>query len=295
MPLWSRYIPVSSVEDGLEALASAPGPACPIAGGTDLLLELDQGERPAVESLVDVSAVGEMNRLELRSGGLFVGAAVPVGRIAKDEGIRAHGGCLAEACGLIAGPQVREVATLGGNVAHALPAADGAIALVALDAQAEVASAAGRRTLPVLGLFKGVRQSALIADRELLVGFTFPERHPGEACAFARVMRPQGVALPIVNMAVWLRREGEAIAEVRIAVGPAGPTPQRAYEVESFLIGKTLTPELIKEANVVLRGSLRFRSSADRGSAAYRYHLGSVLLAETLQNAWDRAEIREVA
>ena len=133
-----------------------------------------------------------------------------------------------EACGLIGGPQVRNTATLGGNVAHALPAADGTIALVALDARVEIASRDGRRLVPILNLFAGVGQSTLLADQEILVGFHLPLRKTGQASAFSRVMRPQGVALPVLNLAVWLERAGDQIHSIRIAIGPSGPVPQRA-------------------------------------------------------------------
>ena len=112
----------------------------PIAGGTDLLLDLKQGRHAPVHTLIDLTFVPEMTVLELRGDELYIGAAVPVNRVALDPLTGTHAQALVEACDLIAGPQVRNVATLGGNVAHALPAADGTIALTALDAQAEVAS-----------------------------------------------------------------------------------------------------------------------------------------------------------
>ncbi len=106
---------------------------------------------------------------------------------------------LIEACGLIGGPQVRNVATLGGNVAHALPAADGTIALMALNAQVEVANQKGNRRVPIAEMFLGPGKSALIQN-ELLVGFYLPLQNQNQASAFQRVMRPQGVALPIIQL-----------------------------------------------------------------------------------------------
>ncbi len=115
----------------------------PIAGGTDLLLDLKQGRHAPVHTLIDLTFVSEMSLLELRGDDLYIGAAVSVNRVALDPLVGTHAQALVEACNLIAGPQVRNTATLGGNVAHALPAADGTIALTALNAQAEVASPAG--------------------------------------------------------------------------------------------------------------------------------------------------------
>jgi CO/xanthine dehydrogenase FAD-binding subunit len=197
---------------------------------------------------------------------------------------------LVEACVLIAGPQVRNVATLGGNVAHALPAADGTIALLALDAAVEIASLAGDRRVPLSDLFLGPGKSALKHGEELLIGFYLPLCKKGQASCFKRVMRPQGVALPIINVAVWLEREGDTIKDVRIAVGPGGPTPWRAREAEKVLIGKSIKDEAFNAALEALLAHVGFRSSARRASADYRRHLVGALFKDTLDTAWLRTE-----
>src|ERR671919_2920390 len=140
MNLWQEYLRPTNLSQALQAFMEAPGPVLPIAGGTDLLLDLEQGRHSPVHTLVDVTEIEELLALEIRADELFIGAGVPVNRIVLDQLAGGHAQALTEACELIAGPQVRNVATLGGNVAHALPAADGTIALLALNAQAEVAS-----------------------------------------------------------------------------------------------------------------------------------------------------------
>jgi carbon-monoxide dehydrogenase medium subunit len=148
MNLWQEYKQPTSIGEAIQALSTATGPVMPIAGGTDLLLDLKQGRHSPVHTLIDLTSVPEMTTLELRRDELFVGAAVPINRIALDPMVVEHAQALVEACNLIAGPQVRNTATLGGNVAHALPAADGTIALTALDAQAEIAAISGSRRVP---------------------------------------------------------------------------------------------------------------------------------------------------
>jgi CO/xanthine dehydrogenase FAD-binding subunit len=207
MNLWQEYKRPASVAEALQALTSAPGPAMPIAGGTDLLLDLKQGRHAPIHTLIDLTFVPEMTALELRGDELYVGAAVAVNRVALDPLVGAHAQALVEACNLIAGPQVRNTATLGGNVAHALPAADGTIALTALEAQAEVASPTGTRRMPFTSLFLGPGKSALNKSEELIVGFYLNQVKKGQASCFKRIMRPQGVALPILNCAVWLERK----------------------------------------------------------------------------------------
>jgi carbon-monoxide dehydrogenase medium subunit len=260
------------------------------------LLDLEQGRHAPVHTLLDVTSIEEMTALEVRGNELFVGAAVPVNRIVLDPLVITHAQALTEACNLIAGPQVRNVATLGGNVAHALPAADGTIALLALNAQAEIANApaavpGGRNTrrIPLKELFLGPGKSSLKHGEELVVGFYLPLSKPGQASCFKRIMRPQGVALPIINLAIWLERKEDVINQICLAVGPGGPTPWRGTEVEKVLIGKSLTEEVVNNAIEALLAQVGFRSSARRANADYRRHIVTGLFKDVLQAAWSRA------
>jgi CO/xanthine dehydrogenase FAD-binding subunit len=230
-----------------------------------------------------------MNSVRSNARGNFVGAAVSVNRIVHDSLADVHAQALTEACNLIAGPQVRNVATLGGNVAHALPAADGTIALLALNAQAEVAGSTGIRRIPFKDLFLGPGKSALKHGEELLVGFYLPLSTPHQASCFKRIMRPQGVALPIINLAIWLERTNDAISQIRIAVGPGGPTPWSGIEAEKKLTGKPLNEETFSAAVEVLLAQVGFRSSARRASSDYRRHIVVGLFRDVLETAWARA------
>jgi carbon-monoxide dehydrogenase medium subunit len=220
---------------------------------------------------------------------LFVGAAVPVSRIVASSLVRSHALALVEAADLIAGPQVRNVATLGGNVAHALPAADGTIALMALEATCEIAGPDGSRQEPIGSLFLGPGKSALKEGRELLVGFRLAKQTKGQASAFKRIMRPQGPALPILNTAVWLARRGGKVADVRIAVGPGGPVPFRALTAEQTLRSHSFTPVVCERTLTALLSQVQFRTSPQRASADYRRHLAGLLMQEALETAWERA------
>src|SRR5690606_14086120 len=204
MTLWQHYYYPETVEEALERLRAHDGNARIIGGGTDLLLEMQQGRKPAVEALIDVTAIPSLHTLQLENDIVEIGAAVTHTEIVKAPFMAQHATCLVESCGVIGGPQVRNVATLGGNVAHALPAADGTTALVALDAEVEVATLNGRSWQPILTLFKGVAHSAVDPTRELITRFRFPAAAPDSATAFKRIMRPQGVALPILACAVWV-------------------------------------------------------------------------------------------
>ncbi len=290
MNLWQEYKRPTSVTEAVQSLASASGPALPIAGGTDLLLDLKQGNHSPIHTLVDLTFIPEMSALELRGDELFIGAAVPVNRVALDPLTGAHAQALVEACNLIAGPQVRNTATLGGNVAHALPAADGTIALTALEAQAEVAGISGTRRIPFTSLFLGPGKSAIDKTKEIIVGFYLPLSTSHSSSCFKRIMRPQGVALPILNCAVWLERAGDVVNDIHIAVGPGGSTPFRATEAEAVLRGQTLNEETFTRTLEVLLGQAKFRSSARRAGAEYRKHIVGGLFKDVLDTAWKRAE-----
>ncbi len=289
MTIWKEYYRATSITDALQALAAAKGPARVIAGGTDILLDLTQERLAPVDRLVDINSIPEMCKIELQDGKLTIGAAVPLSQVVAHPLVQAHAQALVEAGSLIGGPQVRNQATLGGNVAHALPAADGSIALLAHGAQAEIASLEGRRVVPIQTVYAGPGHSALRTGLDLLVAFHLPLRGAGEGTAFRRVMRPQGVALPVLNLAAWLRREAETLIDLRIAVGPAGPVPFRAVETEALLRSKRVDQALLEQAMDCLQAEAGFRTSPHRATKDYRTHLAAVLLEEVFAAAWERA------
>ena len=289
MRLWENYYQPKTIADALAMMSAAPDSARFIAGGTDLLLDLQQGRQTPLETLIDITNIPEMVLLDIFQERLYIGAAVPLNQIIESPLVKVNTLAIYEACSLIGGPQVRNTATLGGNVAHALPAADGTIALLALDAQAIVAGMNGERQVPVDQLFLGPGRSALQEKHELLVGFSLPMRQAGQASAHRRIMRPQGVAIAILNMAVWLLRKNDEIVDIRIAIGPASPIPYRAKKTEECLRGQVYNTEHVEIALDALLVEARFRTSPHRATETYRRHMAGVLLRETLEVAWNRA------
>lgn len=289
MYLWQEYRQPTSISEAIEDLINSPPPAVPIAGGTDLLLDMRQGRHEPAQTLIDLTKVQEMNLIEIRDGFLFIGACVSINRIISDLKVQKNAQALVEACDLIAGPQVRNTATLGGNVAHALPAADGTIAMVALDAEAEIANTDGLYKMHFVDLFLGPGKSAINKSSELITGFYIPLKEKYQASAFKRIMRPQGVALPILNCAVWVDRSEELIKDVRISVGPGGPVPFRAIEAENLLRVQVFDDDLLTQAvkQVLLQGS--FRTSPRRATSEYRKHILVDLFKATFIEAWHRA------
>lgn len=289
MPIWKEFYFAKSIDDALLALTDSEGPAKPVAGGTDLFLDLQQGRHPPIHKLVDVTGIPELLAIEVRGDFLFIGAAVPLNSIVNSELVMQNGQALIEACSLIGGPQVRNVATLGGNVAHGLPAGDGTISLLSLNAKAEIASLDGTRVVDLQDIFSGPGKTTLHPVNELMTGFLIPLRKPFTASAFNRVMRPQGVAIAIVNFSIWIEIRKNLIADIRIATGPSGPVPKRATATESFLKGSYYGDEVLSKAKKTILEESVFRTSRHRASSEYRQHICCVLLEHTLNTAWVRA------
>ncbi len=315
MARWQEYHTPSTLAEALALLADYGAGARVVAGGTDLILEMQQGHAPTEPpaALVDVTRIAGLDSIDEQGDCIVIGAAVTHAQVEASELLRAHAAALVESCGVVGGPQVRNVATLGGNVAHALPAADGTIGLLAMGAQAQVAtwapstptSAESRLSgpddvytewVPLLALFAGPGRNTL-APGQLIVGFRFGHRAPRSGSAFDRIMRPQGVALPILGLAanVEVDADGRRATRATIAIGPAGPIPFRALHAEAALCAAPDVADadaLESALNAVLAAAhteVAFRSSRHRASRAYRAEMLDVLLRRVLTRAIARA------
>lgn len=295
MTLWTHYHTPTSADEALSLLQSYAGNARVIAGGTDLLLDIRHGHQPAPDALIDITAIPELCDVAQDGESLLIGAGVTHTRIVADSLIAARATCLVESCGVVGGPQVRNVGTLGGNVAHALPAGDGTTSLVALDAEAEAIVNGERGWYPILELYLGAGKSLLNPTRDLLIRFRFTLAREHEASAFKRIMRPQGVALPILGCAAWVRLDpsGAVYEDVRVCIGPVAQVPTRADAVESALRGQPVSPETVEAAVEAARASLSPRTSKYRATADYRQEMIDVLLRRVLPLAAERAQTGE--
>ena len=293
MQIWKNYYTPGTVDEALSLLSEHAGNARIIAGGTDLLIDLQYGDKPhELDALVDLTRVGEMTTITEADSFCTIGAAVTHTAVTQSALLEARATCLVESCGVVGGPQVRNVATLGGNVAHALPAGDGTTSLMALAAEADVAWGDGRREwLPLPQLFRGPGISALDSGRDVLVAFRFRLCAEREGTAFHRIMRPQGVALPVLGCAVWIRlSEDRAYYEdARISIAPVAPTPILAEAVSEALRGQPTTDATLEQAVAAAHESLKPRTSKYRATGEYRQHMIGTLLRRTLPLAVERA------
>lgn len=297
MKVFDNYHLPATVNEALALLARYEGRARVIAGGTDLLVDTQaeyyEGHRPHFDALVDITRLEGAREIRVEGDSVTIGCGVSHTRIVASPRLRERAAALVEACAVVGGPQVRNVATLVGNVAHALPAADGTVALMALDAEAQVARPSSLQWLPLAALFKGPGVSAVDSTREIITAVRFRLTGAGDASAFARVMRPQGVALPILGMAVkgeFAARGSESeIVRVAICAGPVAPVPFRAVKTEDYLRGKRLTGDVLRSAAAILLDEVAPRTSPHRATKEYRLELLPSLLEQTLSMASARA------
>jgi len=290
--MWRDYHLPSTLDEAVSLLHQYDGTARVVAGGTDLFIDMNDGRHSDVVALVDITRIAGLDEVTLMDGWLIIGAAVTHTQVVAHPWVQRNAQCLAESCGVVGGPQVRNVGTLCGNVAHGLPAADGTVSLLALDAEAQVVGALGSRWIPLPEFFKGPGQVSLDSTREVLAAIRCRPTGSRQGSAFHRIMRPQGIALPILGMAsvVTLDPTGARFEAVQLGVGPVAPVPFRARAVEAQLTGAEATDEVIDAALPSLLEEAKPRTSAYRATREYRYALLPALARRVLTDAVARAK-----
>ncbi|TKJ28057.1 MAG: molybdopterin dehydrogenase [Chloroflexi bacterium B3_Chlor] len=286
--MWDEYLFPQSVDEALEMLEAHVGEARIIAGGTDLTLQSQRRQVPA-KVVVDITRIPGLDHVEERDGLIYVGAQVTHAQVAASPLIGSLAGVLAEACGSVGGPQIRNVGTLVGNVVNALPAADGAMALFAMDAEAEVAEGTGRRWAPIASLYAGVGRCTVDSCEAMITQLRFPALRDGEAGAFERLAKRRTLILPILNTAVVLGIDGGKIEKARIAIGPVATTPFVATEAAAALVGRAPDGAAVAEAAKLASEAAEPRYSLLRGSTEYRKSMVEVLVRRALTRAVARA------
>ena len=286
--MWQKYLFPATVHEALEMLAAHGGQAQIIAGGTDLVLQSQRGQCPATV-MVDITRIPSLDAIEERDGYVTIGCRVTHGQIAAWSLIHEKAEVLALACGSVGGPQTRSVGTLVGNVVNALPAADGAVALFALDAEVEVAGIEGRRWLPIGEMYAGVGQCTIDPCVQMITAIRFRPLAGGWTSAYQRLASRKALTLPMLNAAVVLGLEDGMCSEARIAVGPVAPTPFRAREAEAALVGQAPDAETIGQAAWLAADAANPRDSVLRGSQDYRKAMVEVLVRRALMEVATKA------
>jgi CO/xanthine dehydrogenase FAD-binding subunit len=263
-----------------------------LAGGTDLIVQMKSGKvRPA--AVVDVKNLEELKHLEWKTRDiLFIGAAVPLSRVAAWPELKARFGMVYEACSIIGSFQLRNRGTLGGNICNAAPSADSIPPLICLGARAVIVSSRGTRTIPLEGFFRGPGQTVL-ASNELLLGIEIPAPPAKSAGAYLRHTPRADMDIAVVGAAAFLILEdhGRVCKEARIALGAVAPTPIRVPAAEAVLAGQAVYEQTIAEAAAKAAEAAKPITDV-RGSAEYRQELVKVLTTRVLKKAWDALQTK---
>lgn len=275
-----EYFRPQSMEEAAGKMKETGGRAAYLAGGTDLLLE----EGLELEFVIDLTVLN-LSYIHREDRQIRIGATTTIAELERYPAIKALGdGILHECAEQFSCLQIKNMATVGGNIASAVPSADMPPPLIALDAEAVIAGEK-QRIIPLEDLFTGPRKTIL--DGEILKEIIVPVPPPTARCQFLKICRtPGGIAL--VSLATLLEAEEGICKKARIVPGGVAPTPRRAREAESFLQGKALTEENICEAaEIVAQGvSPSFR----RASPDYRRSMSYVLTKRALLNSLERGK-----
>ena len=287
--MWQTYHTPTTLPEAVELLNRYAPDARVVAGGTDLLLELERGVRHT-DQLIDITRIPELDVLHLDNDGLVhLGPTLTHNQVVGSALCAQHAFPLVRACWEVGAPQIRNRGTVAGNLITASPANDTITPLWALDARVTVRNSTSERVLAFEDFFKGVRKTC-IRDDEIVVDISFPALGANQRGTFLKLGLRRAQAIAVVNVAVVLTfdqaiedKPGSAVVTgARITLGSVGPTIVRAWQAESSLQGRSLDSDSIARASS-LAASETHPISDVRGSAEYRQYMAEVLARRALE------------
>ncbi len=275
-----EYRFAATAQQAVSLMRQGPGKGAFIAGGTDMFLY------PAgCDFVVDINHAGISDIARTPGGDLFLGAATTLHNLAINPLVTGFaGGIISEAAAHCGNRPVRSTATVGGNLCNALPSADMAPVLLALDATCYIADEESQESLPLADFFVGPRVTVL--EDRLLVGLALPADAGSRSCASYKLTR-SAEDISLVQVAVALDIRDGRIETARIALGAVAPVPMRAVLAEAQLAGQTvaeINPDLIADAAVIAAGECEPRDD-HRASAEYRRDMVRVLTRRQITRA----------
>ena len=279
--MWQHYKSAASISEAVETLAAERGKARIAAGTTDLILELERGVRPGVETLVDISRIHGIDQITLDEDGfIHLAPLVTHNECVGSKIIQEQAFPLAQACWEVGSPQIRNRGTIVGNLVTASPANDTIPALMALGASVKLRSARSERVVALDNFYTGVRKTVMEED-EMVVDVFFPAMQAGEKGTFTKFALRKAQAISVVDAAIVLKFNGEQIVNAQITLGSVATTVVHATQAEAYLQGKVLSEETIKTAAEKCISAASPISDL-RGSDKYRQRIIRICVERTL-------------
>jgi len=282
--MWHKYINASNIEEVVNVLKEQGERSRIVAGGTDLILELERGVRKGINTLIDVTRIPQLDQITIdEDDNIHLGPLVTHNHCVASKLIRERAYPLARAAWEVGAPQIRNRGTVAGNLITASPANDTITPLMALGASVTLQSAKGKRTIPLKDFYTGVRKTVMQPD-EMLVDISFPAmRSATQRGTFIKLALRRAQAISVINVAVILDLDADIVRSASITLGAVSPTIIHASEAEEYLAGKHLTDDTIEEA---ARLTMNASKPIDdiRGSAAYRREMVRVCTKRGLRS-----------
>ncbi|MCP4666395.1 MAG: xanthine dehydrogenase family protein subunit M [Deltaproteobacteria bacterium] len=278
------YFQPESLKEAYRLMEKLEGRARYIAGGTDIIWRMKQGVIQA-DALVSLRGVASLKGIDPNEG-LTLGGMALLRDMERDAGLCGEYPALARAVSLLANPQVRNVATVGGNLCNAAPSADCAPPLLVMGAHVVIEGPGGQREVPIEDFFTGPGQTCL--DRtEVLIRIKIPKPKPGTAAIFLKAGRvTQDIA--IVNAAAFLVMKGKVCRTCRLAVGAVAPVPLRLTSIEKIVEGQEIGPDLLERVAEMVEKEVRPITDV-RSTEEYRRTLSGVLVKRALRELVEKA------
>ena len=281
--MWHEYFNVATTEEAIRLLGEKGKSARIVAGGTDLILELERGVRRDIHTLIDITRIPGLDQITLDEDEVIhLGPMVTHNHCAASKIIRERAFPLARAAWEVGAPQIRNRGTVAGNLITASPANDTITPLMALGAWVVLASVRGERKVMLQDFYAGVRKTVMQPD-EILVDIAFPALKKNQRGTFIKLALRRAQAISVINVALTLELNSATVGSASITLGAVAPTIIHAEEAEKYLAGKELTEEVITEA---ARLAMEAAHPIDdiRGSAAYRREMVRVCTARGLRS-----------
>jgi CO/xanthine dehydrogenase FAD-binding subunit len=273
------YHRASTVKEALALLRKGKDSIRPLAGGTDLLVQWKSGKRP-LSGVVDIKSLGALSGIKQTKTAVTIGSCTRLAEILASRVLARKLPLLHAVAAQMGSPQVRNRATLGGNLANAAPSADMAPPLMALDAKVQIVTPRGRKTVPLAGFFLGPGETLLGKDG-LLSAITIPVPKKGTKAAYYPLTLREAMDISIVSAAAAVRKEKKKVVHARIVLGAVAPVPLRAVKAEKALLGSDGGPDAILRA--AKEAAKEARPITDqRGTKTYRREMVEVAVERAL-------------